>query len=100
VSARNRAISKLRKRSGASEELDENGVAFRVDVESHAAQKVLLDKVRTVMASLPENQRAALECAYFEGMSHAEIAKKTGQPLGTVKTRIRSAMEELKKVLR
>jgi len=52
-----------------------------------------------VMKSLPENQRQALECAYFEGMSHTEIAEKTGQPLGTVKTRIRSAMEALKKVL-
>jgi RNA polymerase sigma-70 factor, ECF subfamily len=52
-----------------------------------------------VMGSLPEGQRQALECAYFEGMSHSEIAEKTGQPLGTVKTRIRSAMEVLKKVL-
>jgi len=55
--------------------------------------------LRTVMGSLPESQREALECAYFEGMSHTEIAEKTGQPLGTVKTRIRSAMEALKKVL-
>jgi len=99
VAARNRAISKLRRRSGASEELDENGVAFRVNLESYAAQNLLLHKVRGVMANLPENQREALECAYFEGMTHSEIAEKTGQPLGTVKTRIRSAMEALKKVL-
>jgi RNA polymerase sigma-70 factor, ECF subfamily len=79
--------------------LDENGVSFSVNVESHAAQNLLLDKVRAVMGSLPENQREALECAYFEGMSHSEIAEKTGQPLGTIKTRIRSAMESLKKVL-
>jgi RNA polymerase sigma-70 factor (ECF subfamily) len=99
VAARNRAISKLRKKSGQTEELDENGVSFSVNVESHAAQNLLLDKVRAVMGSLPENQREALECAYFEGMSHSEIAEKTGQPLGTIKTRIRSAMESLKKVL-
>jgi RNA polymerase sigma-70 factor, ECF subfamily len=99
VAARNRAISKLRRKSGQTEELNENGVSFGVNVESHAAQKLLLDKVRTVMGSLPENQREALECAYFEGMTHSEIAEKTGQPLGTVKTRIRSAMESLKKVL-
>lgn len=98
VAARNRAISKLR-RNTVSEELDENGVTLGFDVESHAAQNLLLDKVRAVMGNLPENQREALECAYFEGMSHAEIAEKTGQPLGTVKTRIRSAMEALKKVL-
>jgi RNA polymerase sigma-70 factor, ECF subfamily len=99
VAARNRAISKLRRKSGKSEELDEKGVSLKIDVESRAAQSLLLDKVRTVMGNLPENQREALECAYFEGMSHTEIAEKTGQPLGTVKTRIRSAMEALKKVL-
>lgn len=99
VAARNRAISKLRKKSGQTEELNENGVLFSSNVESHAAQNLLLDKVRRVMGSLPEDQREALECAYFEGMSHSEIAEKTGQPLGTIKTRIRSAMESLKKVL-
>jgi RNA polymerase sigma-70 factor, ECF subfamily len=99
VAARNRAISKLRRKGGITEELHENGVSLGVDVESHAAQNLLIDKVRAVMKSLPENQRQALECAYFQGMSHTEIAEKTGQPLGTVKTRIRSAMEALKKVL-
>jgi RNA polymerase sigma-70 factor (ECF subfamily) len=99
VAARNRAISKLRRKGGRTEELDENGVSLTINVESHAAQNLLLDKVRTVMGSLPEGQREALECAYFEGMSHTEIAAKNGQPLGTVKTRIRSAMEALKKVL-
>jgi RNA polymerase sigma-70 factor, ECF subfamily len=99
VAARNRAISKLRRKSGKSQELDEKAVSLKIDVESQAAQSLLLDKVRTVMGNLPQNQREALECAYFEGMSHTEIAEKTGQPLGTVKTRIRSAMEALKKVL-
>ena len=100
VAARNRAISRLRNKSGRAEELDENGVTFIADVESHATQRVLLDKVQALMASLPEGQRVALECAYFEGMSHTEIAEKTGQPLGTVKTRIRSVMEMLKRLLR
>lgn len=100
VAARNRAISRLRRKTGKTEELDENGVILRVDLESVAAQNVLLDKVRVVMGNLPEGQRQAVELAYFEGMSHTEIAEKTGQPLGTVKTRIRSAMETLKQVLR
>jgi RNA polymerase sigma-70 factor (ECF subfamily) len=99
VAARHRAISKLRRKTGINAELDENRVSLNVDMESEASQKLLLDKVKAVMESLPENQREALECAYFEGMSHSEIATKTGQPLGTVKTRIRSAMEVLKKVL-
>jgi RNA polymerase sigma-70 factor, ECF subfamily len=99
VAARNRAISKLRRKNAATEELHENSVSLGVDIESHAAQNLLIDKVRNVMKGLPENQRQALESAYFEGMSHTEIAEKTGEPLGTVKTRIRSAMEALKKVL-
>jgi len=99
VAARNRAISRLRRKTGKTEELDENAVSLRIDLESATAQNLLLDKVRAVMGSLPEGQRQALEFAYFEGMSHTEIAEKTGQPLGTVKTRIRSAMETLKQVL-
>lgn len=99
VAARNRAISKLRRKSTATEELHESSVSLTVDVESHAAQNLLVDKIRKIMKSLPENQRQVLESAYFEGMSHTEIAQKTGEPLGTVKTRIRSAMEALKKVL-
>lgn len=99
VAARNRAISKLRRKNTATEELHENSVSLAADLESRALQNLLIDKVRKVMKSLPENQRQVLESAYFEGMSHSEIAEKTGQPLGTVKTRIRSAMEALKKVL-
>jgi RNA polymerase sigma-70 factor, ECF subfamily len=97
VAARNRAVSKLGRKN--AEELDENGVTLRMDVESRAAQRILLNRVRAAMGSLPEGQRAALECAYFEGISHTEIARETGQPSGTVKTRILSAMETLKQVL-
>ena len=51
---------------------------------------------------LAEGEReghAALELAYFEGLTHSEIAAKTGDPLGTVKTRLRTAVETLKKNL-
>jgi RNA polymerase sigma-70 factor, ECF subfamily len=99
VAARNRAISKLRRKSGKTEELEENGVFLGPNLEASAMQNLLLEKVRAVLGSLPEGQREAMECAYFEGMSHSEIAQKTGQPLGTIKTRIRSGMEALKKVL-
>jgi RNA polymerase sigma-70 factor, ECF subfamily len=99
VAARNRAISKLRRKTGKSEVLEANGVDLRVNLETNAAQNLLLEKVRAVMASLPDGQRMAVECAYFEGMTHSEIAARTGDPLGTVKTRIRSAMETLKQVL-
>jgi RNA polymerase sigma-70 factor, ECF subfamily len=81
------------------EDPEENGVALSASLENSSTQKLLLEKVRTVMGSLPDAQREAVEFAYFEGMSHSEIAQKTGQPLGTIKTRIRSGMETLKKVL-
>lgn len=48
---------------------------------------------------MPPDQRQTLEMAFFEGQTHTEIAAKTGQPLGTVKTRIRSALISIRKAL-
>jgi RNA polymerase sigma-70 factor, ECF subfamily len=53
----------------------------------------------SALADLPAEQRTALQLAYFEGLSHAEIAERTAQPLGTVKTRIRLAMQKLRQGL-
>jgi RNA polymerase sigma-70 factor (ECF subfamily) len=55
--------------------------------------------VREALESLPQQQRIPLEMAYFQGMSHTEIAAALGEPLGTVKDRIRTAMLHLKKRL-
>jgi RNA polymerase sigma-70 factor, ECF subfamily len=51
------------------------------------------------LQELPEPQQQAIELAFFKGLSHLEIAAATGDPLGTVKTRIRRGMERLKSVL-
>jgi RNA polymerase sigma-70 factor, ECF subfamily len=56
--------------------------------------------VQEALQTLPEQQRIALEMAYFQGMSHSEIAAALGQPLGTVKDRIRNGMMHLRKRLR
>ena len=56
--------------------------------------------VQEALLSLSEQQRIPLEMAYFQGMSHTEIAAALGQPLGTVKDRIRQGMMHLKKRLR
>jgi len=56
--------------------------------------------VRSALESLPEQQRIPLEMAYFEGMSHSEIAAALQQPLGTMKDRIRTGMIHLKRVLK
>jgi RNA polymerase sigma-70 factor, ECF subfamily len=67
--------------------------ASRLDSEDQQAQLV------SALAALPSEQRSALEMAYFEGLSHGEIAERTAQPLGTVKTRIRLAMQKLRQGL-
>lgn len=52
--------------------------------------------VRQALLALPTEQREVLELAYFRGLSQTEIAEHTGQPLGTIKTRVRLAMEKLR----
>ena len=52
--------------------------------------------VRQALLALPPEQREVLELAYFRGLSQTEIAEHTGQPLGTIKTRVRLAMEKLR----
>ena len=100
VAARNRAISRLRRRNlGETEELVENTVVLPTNIETEAAQKEMMGKVRTALADLSKDQQQAVELAYFEGLTHSEIAARTGDPLGTVKTRLRSAVESLKKNL-
>jgi RNA polymerase sigma-70 factor (ECF subfamily) len=96
VIARNRAIDHLRKRP-AEDDIDELPISTGVDLESDSAQKLAIEKVRDVLAQLPPDQRKALEMAFFEGMTHTEIAGKTGEPLGTVKTRIRTGLLALRK---
>ena len=56
--------------------------------------------VKEALQDLPEQQRIPLELAYFQGMSHTEIAARLGQPLGTVKNRIRDGMMHLRKRLK
>ena len=72
-------------------------MALAASLETAAAQNLMLSKVRKVLVELPSAQRAALEMAYFEGMTHSEIAERTGEPLGTIKTRLRTALGTLKK---
>jgi RNA polymerase sigma-70 factor (ECF subfamily) len=65
------------------------------EVEASWQQRV----VRRAVAALPEDQQKALALAFFRGYSHSEIAEALGEPLGTVKTRIRMAMKKLRQVM-
>jgi RNA polymerase sigma-70 factor, ECF subfamily len=100
VIARNRAISRLRKHNpAAGDELPETAGAVSFNFESAASQREMLGRVKGALVNLPPEQRACVEFAYFEGLTHSEIAQRTGDPLGTVKTRLRSALETLKRTL-
>jgi RNA polymerase sigma-70 factor (ECF subfamily) len=96
VVTRNRAIDSLRKRRP---ETDIENVVLSVapDLAGEADRARAAEKVRGVMGAMAPAQRSALEMAYWEGMSHSEIADKTGEPLGTVKTRIRAGLIALRK---
>ncbi|MGH9567447.1 MAG: sigma-70 family RNA polymerase sigma factor [Candidatus Angelobacter sp.] len=96
VIARHRAIDQLRKRP-REEDISELPVSTGVNLEDEAAQKIAAEKVREALTQLPPEQRKLLEMAYFEGLTQSEIAGRTGEPLGTVKTRIRSGLLALRK---
>jgi len=100
VSARNRAITRLRRRGPAGfEEIEEQRVASNFNLESSAAANEMMSLVRNALAALPQEQRQVFELAYFEGLTHSEIAERTGDPLGTVKTRLRTALGTLRRAI-
>jgi RNA polymerase sigma-70 factor (ECF subfamily) len=70
-----------------------------VDVEGEVIHLQRQGSVRKAIAALPEEQRRVLAYAYFRGYSHSEIAAVLNEPLGTVKTRIRLAMQKLRQAL-
>lgn len=104
VIARNRAISRLRGRRDRElleeEEGDFAGTFVSAEnIEDEAARSQRARSIAAAMEKLPQEQRQAVELAYFEGMTQSEIAARTGAPLGTVKTRVRTAMQTLRQSL-
>ena len=98
VITRNRAVDLIRKRRPQTE-ISETIVSVETDFAGEADRGRAMDKVRAVLNEMPTAQRSSLEMAYFEGYSHSEISEKTGEPLGTIKTRIRSGLMLLRKAI-
>jgi len=96
VIPRIRAIDSLRKRRPETDIADVV-VSVEPDMAGDAERSRAMEKVRGTLAGMPAAQRSVLEMAYFEGLTHTEIAAKTGEPLGTIKTRIRAGLMALRK---
>jgi RNA polymerase sigma-70 factor (ECF subfamily) len=101
--ARSRAIDRLRALQSRQRADDTaflrdapDSVGDAVEDVHHAEQREI---VRAALAEIPEEQRRTLLLAYFEGLTQSEIAEQLGQPLGTVKTRMRSGMSKLRDLL-
>jgi RNA polymerase sigma-70 factor, ECF subfamily len=96
VVARNRAIDKLRRRK-RSDPIELFALPSSTNLAQESEHAFLMEKIRAIMTKLPEEQRFALELSFFEGLSHSQIAEKTGEPLGTIKTRIRLGLIAIRK---
>ena len=96
VVARNRSIDTLR-RKRPSEQVEEMNLPSSTNLADEAERSILMERARAAVLLLPVEQRKTLEMAFFDGLTHSEIAEMTGDPLGTVKTRIRSGLLTLRK---
>jgi RNA polymerase sigma-70 factor, ECF subfamily len=107
---RHRAIDELRRRSSRA---DKHQVDWPEDIglenmpgmqlldgpETAVESSLQSKNIRQAIASLPQDQRQALGLAFYKGLSHSEIAAMLGEPLGTVKSRIRMAMQKLRELM-
>jgi len=101
--ARNRAIDYLRSVGGrernALEFEETDHPALYTDMERELLNSDQTRRVKVAMQKLSEKQREVIELAYFEGLSQSEMAARMGQPLGTVKTWVRTALQSLREEL-
>lgn len=102
VMARSRSIDRVRARAGRPP-LQEDDPALLRDLTDGGIRADTLvvtaeqaGRIRAALSQLPTLQRAAIDLAFYEGLTHAEVAERLEQPLGTVKTRIRLGLQKLR----
>jgi RNA polymerase sigma-70 factor (ECF subfamily) len=95
VISRHRSIDRLRKRRPETD-IEDCVIASGPDLRDETERTLVIEKVRVVIDGMNSDQRTVLEMAFFQGLTHTEIAAKTGEPLGTIKTRIRSGLQQLR----
>ena len=98
--ARNRKIDALRKMRRPEPEDLPWGPEEEPDQEDSLALQQESEKLEEAVAALPAKQRELIEKAYFGDLSHREIAEETGLPLGTIKSRIRLALDRLRHAMK
>ena len=105
---RNRSLDELRRvtRRMRSEDVEDDEPGHELPATGHLSDpqaELMMSEaraaVRAAMVRLPPAQRQVIELAYFGGLTHVEIAERTGEPLGTVKTRVRLGMLKLRESL-
>lgn len=98
--AHHRAIDDLRARRHETVAIDENGGLEIMDGAADLADVAWMGErrvaIRAALGGLPGPQRHAVELAYFGGLTQREISDRLGEPLGTIKTRMRLAMHKLR----
>lgn len=105
--ARHHAIDVLRRRAARVDQYAVNwedaipsGELPEHDPQEFAELSLQRERIRVALAQLPEEQKQALVLAYFKGYTQREIAERLKQPLGTIKTRLRLALQKLRDFLR
>jgi len=97
--ARNRAVDVLRSRAVRSESDLPEALPADDALEDRAFARLDAELVRAALAQLPDEQRSLIELGFFGGITQDQIARQTGLPLGTVKTRMRTGLRRLRNAL-
>ena len=104
--AHHRVVDVIRSRRRSATMTDPEGYEFLerlpsggASVESQVQQNFDQERIMRALATLPDNQRQVILLAYFEGYSQSEMAEHLSEPLGTIKTRVRLAMQKLRGAL-